>query len=158
MRGTCLGDNLNQPGEMRARGFGREPSRRWRDDAACRNLADRYFDPWDSDDKDAKPNATAAHLCGMCRVRRECLIEAITNTEVYGTWGGLTLKQRKKLIRARKRVRCPICSGNLLALTEDHAQACLSCGITWRTIAPNRRNAQTSSQGCQPKSKHPQKH
>lgn len=112
-------------------------------------MADRYFDPWDSDDKAAEPTATAAQLCATCPVRRACLIEAITNAEPYGTWGGLTLKQRKKLTRARKRVRCPICSGNLLALTGDNAQACLSCGITWRTIAPSR-SAQPMTRERQP--------
>ncbi len=126
---------MNQPGETRARGFGREPSRRWRDDASCRNMADRYFDPWDSDDKAAEPTPTAAQLCATCPVRRTCLIEAIVNAEPYGTWGGLTLKQRKKLTRARKRVRCPICTGTLLVLTDAHAQACLSCGVTWKTVA-----------------------
>lgn len=126
---------MTQPGE-KARGSGREPSRNWRADAACRSLADRYFDPWDSDDKAREPNATAAQICGTCPVRRTCLIEAIVNNETYGTWGGLTWRQRKALVRARRRVRCPICSGKLLALTDDHAQACLSCGVTWRTIVP----------------------
>lgn len=125
---------MNQPGEMRARGFGREPSRNWRDDASCRNKANRYFDPWDSDDKALEPSATAARLCAACPVRRACLIEAIANAEPYGTWGGLTLKQRKQLTRARTRVRCPICKGTLLALASDHTQACLSCGITWRRL------------------------
>lgn len=111
-------------------------------------MADRYFDPWDSDDKAIEPNATAAQICGTCPVRRTCLIEAIVNVERYGTWGGLTLKQRKKLIRARKRVCCPICSGSLLAVTDDHTQTCLSCGIAWPTIGANRRSAQRSSQEC----------
>lgn len=145
LRGTCLGEDLNQPGEMRARGFGREPSRDWRREAACRDLVDTYFDPWDSDDKAAEPNATAAHICGMCPVRRACLIEAIVKVETYGTWGGLTLKQRKKLIRAQKRVRCPVCKGNLLAVADDRTQACLSCGIAWRTIAATRRNGRSTT-------------
>src|SRR5687768_7998698 len=113
---------------MRARGFGREPSRHWRDDASCRNLADQHFDPWDSADNALQPTATAAQICGTCPVRLDCLIEAIANVEPYGTWGGLTWQQRKKLIRARTRVRCPICTGTLLAVTSVHAQACLSCG------------------------------
>lgn len=144
------GENLNQPGETEARGRSREPSRRWRDDAACRNLADQDFDPWDSDEKATEPTATATQICGTCPVRRACLIEAIAHAEPYGTWGGLTLKQRKKLIRARKRVRCPICSGNLLALTGDNAQACLSCGVTWRTISPTR-NARSTTPEHRPR-------
>jgi WhiB family redox-sensing transcriptional regulator len=141
---------LNQSGETRARGFGREPSR-WRDDAACRSLADTYFDPWDSDDKATEPTATAAQICGTCPVRRACLIEAIARNEPYGTWGGLTLKQRKKLTRARKRIKCPICSGTLLALADDHTQMCLACGIAWRTIAATR-NAPRTTQERQPMS------
>lgn len=123
---------MNQPGETRARGFGREPSR-WRDDAACRNLADTHFDPWDSDDKAKEPHPTAKQFCDTCPVRRACLIEAISRNEPYGTWGGLTLKQRRALTRARKRVKCPICKGTLIAVTDEQTQACLSCGIAWRT-------------------------
>lgn len=91
------------------------------------------------------PNATAAHICGMCPVRRRCLIEAISRNEPHGIWGGLTRKQRKALVRARKRVRCPICKGSLLARADEHAQACLSCGVAWKTIAPSRRNAPTTT-------------
>lgn len=129
---------MKQPGESRARGFGREPSGDWRRDAACRSLADRYFDPWDSDDRADMPNATATQFCATCPVRRVCLIEAITHDEPYGTWGGLTRKQRKNLMRARSRVKCPICAGTLLHVTENHVQTCLSCGIAWRTIAISR--------------------
>lgn len=143
---------------MRARGFGREPSGRWRAEAACRNVVDRYFDPWDSDDKALEPNPTAVQICSMCPVRRACLIEAIANAESYGTWGGLTLKQRKQLTRARKRVRCPICSGSLLVVTDDNAQTCLSCGIAWRTrSATTRRSALSSSPEYQSRSPYPMK-
>lgn len=112
-------------------------------------MASRYFDPWDSDDKAAEPTPTAAQLCATCPVRLACLIEAIANAEPYGTWGGLTFKQRKKLTRARKRVRCPICTGTLLVLTDNHGQACLSCGITWRTVASSR-SAQPMTRERQP--------
>lgn len=132
---------MNQPGETRAHGFGREPSRRWRDDAACQNLANKLFDPWDSDDAAELPNAAADQFCRTCPVRRSCLIEAITNDEPYGTWGGLTRKQRKRLSRARKRLSCPICSGKpLTELPATDTQVCTSCGIAWRTpkSAPSR--------------------
>lgn len=125
---------MNQPGETRARGFGREPSGDWRHRAACRGLADTYFDPWDSDDTDTEPNATAMQFCSTCPVRRACLIEAITHGEPHGTWGGLTQKQRRNLVRARRRVRCPVCGGKLLGTPDQYTQACLSCGITWRMI------------------------
>jgi hypothetical protein len=134
---------LYQPSEE-ARGSGRELSRDWRHDAACQNLADRYFDPWDSDDRDERPNATATQFCATCPVRRACLIEAIANDEPYGTWGGLTRKQRKNLVRARKRVKCPICSGTRLVVTDDHAQLCMSCGIAWRTIKLSRNERRSS--------------
>lgn len=120
---------------MKARSFGSAPSGDWRSAAACRGLADQYFDPWDADDRAERPNATAMQYCQRCPVRQECLIEAITNDEEYGVWGGLTRRQRKMLVRARKRKRCPICSGKLLADTDAyHLQTCLSCGITWKTI------------------------
>jgi WhiB family redox-sensing transcriptional regulator len=153
---NCEETNLNQPGE-RARGFGREPSRDWRADAACRGLVDAYFDPWDADDKDTRPNATAAYICERCPVRRRCLIEAIMHKEPHGVWGGLTQRQRKSLVRARHRVRCPICKGSLLACADEHAQACLSCGVTWKTIAPSRRNVRSTSPERQSTSKNPQR-
>lgn len=125
---------MHQPGETKARGSGSAPSGDWRHDAACRGLAHRYFDPWDADERAEQPNATATQFCETCPVKRECLIAAIENDEESGVWGGLTRRQRKMLVRARKRVCCPICKGGLLSDTAaEYMQVCLSCGITWRT-------------------------
>ncbi len=126
---------MRQSGEGQARGSGPGPARDWRQDAACLGMVDAFYDPWDSDDRAEQPSRTAAHICGMCPVRRACLAEAIRRDEAYGTWGGLTRVQRKKLARARKRKRCPICSDTLLSrLDDDTTQVCMSCGVAWKTI------------------------
>ncbi len=122
------------------------PCPRWRDKAACRGYVTEYFDPWDSHDKAFKPSEAAAQTCSTCPVRLACLVEAIAHDEPYGTWGGLTLRQRKKLVRAQKRILCPVCSGGLLPRADDNTQACAACGLTWRTVDPSRRKQPTTQE------------
>lgn len=138
---------MHKPGEGKAHGFGHELSRDWRDNAACRDKATSEYNPWDSDDDALTPDPIAEAICGTCPVRRKCLITAITTPEPYGTWGGMTVKQRKKITRARKRSKCPICSATLLAsMSETNTQTCLYCGVTWRIRGAKHHNAQSSSQ------------
>lgn len=41
----------------------------------------------------------AQRICWKCPVIAECLIEAYENNEVYGIWGGMTAKERKRTKR-----------------------------------------------------------
>ena len=41
----------------------------------------------------------AREVCATCRVRLECLIDALDNRVAFGVWGGLTERERRALIR-----------------------------------------------------------
>lgn len=44
----------------------------------------------------------AKSVCAGCAVRGPCLEEALANGEVYGIWGGLTERERRRFRRLRK--------------------------------------------------------
>jgi WhiB family redox-sensing transcriptional regulator len=44
-------------------------------------------------------------LCTGCPVRAECLAYALNNNELFGVWGGMTVRKRKKL-RSRISIPC----------------------------------------------------
>lgn len=41
----------------------------------------------------------AVAVCNNCSVQVECLINAVTNNEEFGIWGGFTSKERKKIFK-----------------------------------------------------------
>lgn len=41
----------------------------------------------------------APRLCRDCRVRTDCLVEALDNRIEWGIWGGLTETQRRSLLK-----------------------------------------------------------
>lgn len=43
----------------------------------------------------------AKRICGRCEIRVACLQLALDNREQHGIWGGLTPRQRKKLLKRR---------------------------------------------------------
>jgi WhiB family redox-sensing transcriptional regulator len=46
----------------------------------------------------------AKRVCFSCPVWRECLSEALDNRIQYGVWGGLTERDRRKLLRQHPEV------------------------------------------------------
>jgi WhiB family transcriptional regulator, redox-sensing transcriptional regulator len=40
--------------------------------------------------------------CGPCLMRQTCLDYALTNGVTHGFWGGMTAKQRRKLLKQRR--------------------------------------------------------
>jgi WhiB family redox-sensing transcriptional regulator len=46
----------------------------------------------------------AALLCRECAVVTECLADALDNQVEFGVWGGMTERQRRKLIRQHPEV------------------------------------------------------
>ena len=46
----------------------------------------------------------AAVICRNCSVVAECLAEALDNRIEFGVWGGMTERQRRKLIRLHPEV------------------------------------------------------
>jgi WhiB family redox-sensing transcriptional regulator len=72
----------------------------WRDRAACRGLDPTIFYPASDDDADAEP---ARQVCRVCNVREACLEFALAAREREGVWGGATERDRRRIIRQRRR-------------------------------------------------------
>jgi WhiB family transcriptional regulator, redox-sensing transcriptional regulator len=72
----------------------------WQDDAACRCLGNDVFFPG-RDNVDVTDKAKA--ICRRCPVIAVCLQWALTKPELFGTWGGMTESQRKRMRAARNR-------------------------------------------------------
>lgn len=71
---------------------------KWWDLGACRGLDASIFYP---DDDDAA--AIAKSVCEDCPVRVTCLEHALTVREKAGVWGGATERDRRRMIRRRRR-------------------------------------------------------
>lgn len=70
----------------------------WSGRAACRGLDPLIFFP--ATDEDAGP---AKAVCGLCAVREACLEHALGEREREGVWGGCTERERRRIIRRRRR-------------------------------------------------------
>jgi WhiB family redox-sensing transcriptional regulator len=74
----------------------REPA--WRDKGACRGLNPQIFYPeTDEEAGDAK------RVCHACTVQTLCLEHALSVREKEGVWGGATERERRRIIRQRRR-------------------------------------------------------
>ena len=70
----------------------------WRQKAACRGVdPDIFFPVSDEEAEDAKS------ICRMCPVQELCLEWAISTREKEGVWGGATERERRRIIRRRRR-------------------------------------------------------
>ncbi|MDX1881906.1 WhiB family transcriptional regulator [Mycolicibacterium sp. 120270] len=47
----------------------------------------------------------AAVICRHCTVVTECLVDALDNNIEFGVWGGMTERQRRKLIKQHPEVK-----------------------------------------------------
>ena len=70
----------------------------WRMAGACRGLNPGIFYP--DDDADAE---VAKDICGSCVVQVACLEHALARREKVGVWGGATERERRRIIRQRRR-------------------------------------------------------
>ncbi len=70
----------------------------WRQQAACRGVDPEIFHP--SEEEDPTP---AKAICAECPVREACLEHALAVREKHGVWGGLTERERRRVIRQRRR-------------------------------------------------------
>jgi WhiB family redox-sensing transcriptional regulator len=71
----------------------------WVSKALCRSTdPDELFVP------DAAQHR-AALICRQCAVVTECLADALDNGVEFGVWGGMTERQRRKLIRQHPEVK-----------------------------------------------------
>lgn len=72
----------------------------WRKRAACQGLDADIFYPASEEAVDAEP---AKAVCAQCPVQEACLEHALTYREKDGVWGGFTERERRRLIRQRRR-------------------------------------------------------
>ena len=72
----------------------------WRSIGLCRGSDTLVFYPPSDDDSLAEE---AKMICGMCAVRQPCLEFALTTREKHGVWGGLTERERRRVLRQRRR-------------------------------------------------------
>ncbi|CAN5250572.1 N/A [soil metagenome] len=70
----------------------------WSQQAACRGLDPEIFYPVSDEDAEV-----AKTVCSACSVRQACLEHALGARERDGVWGGATEKERRRMIRQRRR-------------------------------------------------------
>jgi WhiB family transcriptional regulator, redox-sensing transcriptional regulator len=70
----------------------------WNQQAACRGLDPEIFYPVSEEEA-----AHAKAVCGQCAVQQACLEHALGSRERDGVWGGATEKERRRIIRQRRR-------------------------------------------------------
>lgn len=57
-----------------------------------------YADSQDEEEPyDDEHMEEAVAVCGTCPIQRECLLQALTNKEQFGVWGGFTPAQREQM-------------------------------------------------------------
>jgi WhiB family transcriptional regulator, redox-sensing transcriptional regulator len=70
----------------------------WRTSGACRGLDPEIFYPSDEDEA-----AEAKGICNGCHVQVTCLEYALRFREKEGVWGGCTERERRRIVRQRRR-------------------------------------------------------
>ena len=70
----------------------------WRQRAACRGVDPDVFYPTSDEEADE-----AKSICGVCPVREACLEYALVSRERDGVWGGATERERRRIIRQRRK-------------------------------------------------------
>lgn len=69
----------------------------WQERANCRGIDTNLFYPEQHSFNAQSHNAAVKAVCGMCEVREECLDYALRAHEQHGLWGGMSLKERRRL-------------------------------------------------------------
>ena len=70
----------------------------WRRHSACGGLDPSIFYPATDEEADA-----AKVVCGVGSVQQTCLAFALQGRETEGVWGGATEKERRRILRQRRR-------------------------------------------------------
>lgn len=70
----------------------------WRANAACRGLDPSIFYPLTDEEAEQ-----AKSVCDACPVQASCLEHALGIREKEGVWGGRTERERRRIIRQRRR-------------------------------------------------------
>jgi WhiB family transcriptional regulator, redox-sensing transcriptional regulator len=72
---------------------------KWRELGACRGLDATIFYP---EPEESAESAKA--VCEGCSVRIACLEHALSSREKVGVWGGATERERRRILRQRRRI------------------------------------------------------
>lgn len=72
----------------------------WRAFARCRGSHPSFFFPPEEDGADVR---AAQAICSECPVAAQCLESALAAGEHYGVWGGTTPRDRRRLLRHRRK-------------------------------------------------------
>lgn len=70
----------------------------WRQRAACRGVDPSIFYPASDDDCEE-----AKTICASCTVRQPCLEYSLAAREREGVWGGLNERERRRIVRQRRK-------------------------------------------------------
>jgi WhiB family redox-sensing transcriptional regulator len=70
----------------------------WRQRAECRGVDPDIFYPASAEEAEE-----ARSICSGCSVMKACLEWALSNRERDGVWGGATERERRRMIRQRRR-------------------------------------------------------
>lgn len=70
----------------------------WQKRAACRGLDAEIFYP--AEDEEAEE---AKSVCELCPVHQPCLEHALMQREREGVWGGCTERERRRILRQRRK-------------------------------------------------------
>jgi WhiB family redox-sensing transcriptional regulator len=70
----------------------------WRERGACKGLDPQIFYPETDEEAD-----TAKQVCAQCHVQTACLEYALQFREREGVWGGTTERERRRIVRQRRR-------------------------------------------------------
>ena len=73
-------------------------NRSWRSAAACSGVDPEIFYPVSDEEADV-----AKSVCAQCDVMEACLEYALASREREGVWGGATERERRRMIRQRRR-------------------------------------------------------
>jgi WhiB family redox-sensing transcriptional regulator len=76
-----------------------DPELDWRARGQCAQVDPELFFP-----EKGGNSREAKRICAACPVREECLEDALGRSEQFGVWGGLTERERRMLLRARRPV------------------------------------------------------
>jgi WhiB family redox-sensing transcriptional regulator len=72
----------------------------WRLAGRCRGSDPIIFYPPPEDEILAEE---AKMICNTCPVRQPCLEHALSTREKHGVWGGLTERERRRVLRQRRK-------------------------------------------------------
>ena len=75
----------------------------WRDHALCRDTDPELFFPVGTTGTALVQIERAKQVCLECTVQQTCLEFALQGREKEGVWGGATEKERRRILRQRRR-------------------------------------------------------